>query len=294
MRLLIFNPWHEEALASNDPHYTPTRAARKQALRFAESGTLPWAQPGDKVWYPGEKPNWEEIDRIEPWGWDRLLCTLLRKAGAPECLLPTEAELAAIRRLSSRALAVEVLPELKHKRFFGESAFCTSWEDIYKFAFRTGGEFFVLKSPYSCSGRGIVIARMKEMPGDKFFLGDTDEQARIANILARQGAIVIEPYYKHQIDVALEFCYEEGVLTETGLNVFKTTPYGQYLHNRSADVLTAFHRELLRAASEQLRAVLPQKLKSDYHGPLGVDMMLFADCLHPCVEINLRRTMGQV
>jgi hypothetical protein len=37
-----------------------------------------------------------------------------------------------------------------------------------------------------------------------------------------------------------------------------------------------------------------------YQGPFGVDMMVVArdDCngfmLHPCVEINLRRTMGHV
>ena len=37
-------------------------------------------------------------------------------------------------------------------------------------------------------------------------------------------------------------------------------------------------------------------LAGKYIGPLGVDMMIVAPhfTLHPCVEINLRRTMGHV
>ena len=43
---------------------------------------------------------------------------------------------------------------------------------------------------------------------------------------------------------------------------------------------------------------LKDMLQGRYQGPLGVDMMVIsADegfLLHPCVEINLRRTMGHV
>ena len=39
--------------------------------------------------------------------------------------------------------------------------------------------------------------------------------------------------------------------------------------------------------TEQLR--LP-----GYVGPFGIDMMVTKEGLHPCVEINLRRTMGHV
>ena len=39
---------------------------------------------------------------------------------------------------------------------------------------------------------------------------------------------------------------------------------------------------------------LPELLKG-YEGPVGVDMMVLHDrMIHPCVEINLRRTMGHV
>ena len=46
--------------------------------------------------------------------------------------------------------------------------------------------------------------------------------------------------------------------------------------------------------------MLGEIYKDKYQGPLGVDMMIVAGAegqgflLHPCVEINLRRTMGHV
>ena len=38
----------------------------------------------------------------------------------------------------------------------------------------------------------------------------------------------------------------------------------------------------------------PSILEGKYVGPFGVDMMIAEEKLHPCVEINLRRTMGHV
>ena len=45
-------------------------------------------------------------------------------------------------------------------------------------------------------------------------------------------------------------------------------------------------------------AVLSQHIAARYEGPLSVDMMLVKTdkgiMLHPCIEVNLRRTMGYV
>ena len=44
--------------------------------------------------------------------------------------------------------------------------------------------------------------------------------------------------------------------------------------------------------------VLARELGNSYRGPLGVDMMVVSVdnklMVHPCVELNLRRTMGHV
>ena len=59
-------------------------------------------------------------------------------------------------------------------------------------------------------------------------------------------------------------------------------------------------REYLKDINRKIQVVLAQWLKGKYKGPLGVDMMIVKDYLaggyflHPCVEVNLRRTMGHV
>ena len=57
--------------------------------------------------------------------------------------------------------------------------------------------------------------------------------------------------------------------------------------------------ESLKSVNSQIKST-SQQLKDVYDGPFGVDMMVVAksdgDCflLNPCVEVNLRRTMGHV
>lgn len=293
MRLIVFNPWHEEALARPAAPFAPSRAARLQEQLYPTADSLPWARPGDVLWRPGQKVNWAEVDAIEPWGWDAWLCILLRRAGAPAALLPTEAELVALRRLSSRKLAVSVLTELHDARFFGASAWVDSLSGALAAARRFGGTDFVLKSPYSCAGRGLVFVRLEQDAAGRPRLGTEAQQLRLGHLLALQGALVVEPRYPHDADLALEFRYDGGVLACTGLNVFRTNAAGQYRGNVSDAHIPPAARALVRLAGEQLARILPRHLGADYRGPLGVDMMLADHRLHPCVEINLRHTMGQ-
>ena len=55
---------------------------------------------------------------------------------------------------------------------------------------------------------------------------------------------------------------------------------------------------LIGTVQERICDVLAEELEGKYCGPLGVDMMVVSNndqfMLHPCVEINLRRTMGHV
>lgn len=58
--------------------------------------------------------------------------------------------------------------------------------------------------------------------------------------------------------------------------------------------------DLINSVQQNLIRLTGTLFKGRYKGPFGVDMMIVA-CgdqngflLHPCVEINLRRTMGHV
>ncbi|WP_443962282.1 hypothetical protein [Prevotellamassilia timonensis] len=85
--------------------------------------------------------------------------------------------------------------------------------------------------------------------------------------------------------------------------MFDTTETGGYTGNTLA-LQAALERVLARQfdgldiLKEICSAVLSQHIAARYEGPLGVDMMLVKMAqgimLHPCIVVNLRRTMGYV
>ena len=116
-KLHLFNPSHDEALASNSPYYYPARAAR---ILGNDLAVLPawWADAGDIVLLPEEKalPTTDftqrgirfahphdlrtlasEITAVCPWGWDPLLVHQLQRWGVDASLLPDANQLAHIR-----------------------------------------------------------------------------------------------------------------------------------------------------------------------------------------------------
>ena len=130
MKLHIFNPEHDIALAANQPRFTAPHAGRQ--LR-ADLGFLPalWADDGDMVlvddveaaleWVRHVKryahdvvfvtpadlkhisPDMRHGLQIAPWGWDRTIKEqLLRADPSLEPLLPSDERLAEIREMSSR------------------------------------------------------------------------------------------------------------------------------------------------------------------------------------------------
>ena len=88
-----------------------------------------------------------------------------------------------------------------------------------------------------------------------------------------------------------------------GLSVFQSSN-GSYVGNilaseeEKVEIISKyipFHR--VQSAIDELCAILTDEMVGKYTGPLGVDMMIVDENgikLHPCVELNLRRTMGHV
>ena len=138
--------------------------------------------------------------------------------------------------------------------------------------------------------------------------------AWVTNILKAQGSIMAEPYYNKVRDFGMEFEADaEGRIHYLGLSLFHTVN-GAYEGNILAT--EAVKREMIsRYVSVCLLDSIKQKITEQlrllgYVGPFGIDMMIvkpgegnhnsqlsIVNCqlgLHPCVEINLRRTMGHV
>lgn len=119
---------------------------------------------------------------------------------------------------------------------------------------------------------------------------------------------MLEPQYNKVKDFGMEFFADgTGRVDYLGLSLFHTEG-GAYAGNLLAtedDKLSIMERYIsidrLGKVASKISKCLSVRLRNLYKGPLGVDMMVVASAdgnapflLHPCVEINLRRTMGHV
>lgn len=325
MVLHIFNPEHDLALAAHLDNFTPPKAAR---LLRADLGFLPalWAGDGDAILVAdaqcsrnevrrvvGEELGGHELracefvtysdlprlglTRVEPWGWDMALVHELSRHGVPSALLPSAPALENIRALSSRVTAVRLLPALMGEGRVGEAFVCGSVQEIR--GLLAGLRKAVLKSPWSCSGRGLRFVADGELT--------PQTMGWIKNTLKTQGCVIVEPYYKKVVDFGMEFHRDgKGRVLYSGLSVFSAAN-GFYAGNMLASeaykarlLCNYISAGLLREVKELICSEAGHLYNNMYEGPFGVDMMIVSAegtdgyALHPCVEINLRRTMGHV
>ena len=321
MKLHVFNPEHDIALAANLSNFTAPHAGRQ--LR-TDLGYLPalWADDGDVVlvdcveradclWRRLQHKTRSHhvefvdknqlrrlaIDAIEPWGWDVALCAQLRRWGIADSLLPTADYLKQLRVFSHRRQAAKLLSALRLYGTVGEAVECDSLDMVQSLLDEHGS--LVLKAPWSSSGRGVR------------FVSDLNvhECNWLQNVIHRQGSVMAEIKYNKVKDFGMEFLADgKGNISYCGLSLFHTAN-GVYAGNLLATeavkrmILSRYvSLDLLDAIRERIAENLHLE---DYCGPFGIDMMAVrpqscnepisanSHCLiHPCVEINLRRTMG--
>lgn len=350
LRLHIFNPEHDIALAHGSPLFTSPRAGRQ--LR-ADLGFLPalWAGEESVVWTDQPQEAWEavrrlgldmppglfvdtpslrrlagQVEAVDPWGWDAALCHQLQRLGVNPRILPTAEELEEVRALSHRRIAKELLDSIQHTSLtdntIGDSI--KEKEEVIETTSKavelTGetieltGEAIevkdeaallqrlarwpeaVLKAPWSSSGRGV---RMVSAPLHSSVL------QWALGVMRRQGSLMVEPLYHKVADFGMEFSANAEGFTYLGLSLFDTsgtaytgnvlateeekrTKIARYLSPTQIDSLRQRVLNCLEAISPRFRL-----------GPFGIDMMIVRTedgktRVHPCVEINFRRTMGHV
>lgn len=314
MKLHIFNPEHDIALAANIERFTPPHAGR--ALR-ADLGFIPalWADDGDFVLVDDVDAalgsvrrlrrytrdvvfvTLDDLPNIPPcelsvWGWDSSLRFQLLKAGIGEGRLPSVLLLELLREISSRKWAAKrLLPKLltDPDTLIGEARSVSDLELI-----RNSSLPYVLKSPWSSSGRGIRYVERLTPQIENWAL----------NIINRQGFVMREPFYDKVKDFALEFESTNSGVQYLGLSLFKTIN-GAYVGNILASeeekrmILGKYiSLKLIDNLVGRISAILTESFHDSYRGPFGIDMMVVHDDgklkVHPCVELNLRRTMGFV
>lgn len=332
MKLHIFNPEHDLALASNLRQFTAPHAGRQLRSDLSFIPAL-WADEGDlvlvddidnardKVRHLGgdlvDKVEFitkvqlahfiktEFLDGVYPWGWDLSLKGELEHIGIPEIALPGDAILNKVRALSSRQWAAEHLQS--------GVRFVQSVAEV-KSLVREWGKA-VIKAPWSSSGRGVRF-----VSADEFREGSDypSFERWVGNIIYRQGGVTVEPYYNKVMDFGMEFEMVDGKVLYRGLSLFDTIKNaysGNVLcpEDKKVEMMARYvSPERLLQIRQHVIDVMEPALKGIYSGPFGVDMMIYAKeqilpasdgassdvqddfGVNECIEVNLRRTMGHV
>lgn len=315
----LFNPANDEALASDNRWHTPSSHAL-QYQRDCELLPIWWAKDGDYIIAPNHSDSEiaslsrkANVDvrryqqgiaaRPEPWGWSKDAKRQLGNAGVPSEFLPTDEDLSAMRKLSHRRLAIDINDYLtkcsgiaapNHPQIFAESDATATF----------GGNPRLLKRPWSSSGRGVFPTST---------LTETEVRRLAEGIIKRQGSVIAEVALPKVMDLSALFYADDAGVRHYAWSVFQTTTDGRYMGSivapqseiidllQSSDIYYGTVRADFDDISRMLVRGLHAALTPGYKGWIGVDMLAYREpddgkrlLLAPCIEVNLRMTMGIV
>lgn len=322
MNLCVFNPEHDIALAHGSRFFTAPRAGRQLRADLGFLSVL-WAGEDDYVLVADrekaecalrqlglykddvtlvEVENLRKaalrIDRVCPWGWDAALKNELQRLGVALEVMPSDECLENYRQLSHRMWSQYMLRQircnLRDDRLLGKSVLLDN--ELALCEQLKMWPLSVLKAPWSSSGRGVRF--VEGTPIDAIM-------SWAVGVMRQQGALMVEPFYDKVQDFGMEFIADAHSVSYVGLSIFGTrgSAYtGNMLaseEDKLAVLLGYIDIGLLNKVRDALCVLFSKELIPAYVGPLGVDMMIVR-CddgvfrVHPCVEVNLRMTMGHV
>lgn len=315
--LHIYNPDTEMALAADSVNYTPPRAVASFIRRECLLPAL-YAKPAEAILLPpglhhSDTENLPYADYVrkkklnlvesgqnlstyipKPWGWNKSISRYLNASGVPSDALPSEKNLTDIRRTTSKRFAAELLPLFPTSSLRCHPVYLDSEQSVANF-FTTSSypQGWVVKHLWASSGRGVA-----------FFSPTQGQQAllRALQALKSQGGVVIEALLPKAADLASEWEIIQGKTIYRGLSYFQTDLQGRYKQNYQLSQSQIWQRisqitdvNHLRNTLEIQKEIINHHISPLYSGPLGIDMLITTDgTLHPCLEINLRMTMGHV
>lgn len=244
--------------------------------------------------YPHEVADYQ----IRPWGWTPSLKHLLKRAGAPEHLLPTDAALLRLRQLASRETSIAFNRYLNRELGKTENLrHITPVPELFRYAdkaleWKEREKKVVFKYAWSSSGRGILMAD-EESDSEKL-------RNWINGGISRHGFVTGERFFRKCLDFATEWKIDSGRPKFLGLSVFRASESGKYEGNISENqanlksLINSFAPDFDEDFIEMQGNALSQ-VAEGYTGYAGIDMMADSDgIIRGGVEINFRMTMGIV
>ncbi|GAT61538.1 hypothetical protein [Paludibacter jiangxiensis] len=318
--LYFFNPEHDLALANSDRNFNAPLQAKKLAhdlaglpLWYATPGSIVLDTNSDNNWleemqllFPQlnnsqltSAPDFSSITTLFPWGWDNVVCKHFSLLGADSALLPSTVQLEDIRRLSHRNISIRALEYIRQNIQFRDQLPAPAKEltsaceaDEYASTHKK----VIFKAPWSGSGKGLCWSKDKMTESRRGWCRNTIE---------KQGSVIAEPIYDKLLDFAMEFSCNDGETSFAGYSLFETDKgiyRGNFLMSDESIVRKiegyGVPATFPLTIQNQLSTFITNNIAPFYTGLLGVDMFIYQENgfikLHPCVEINLRMTMGCV
>lgn len=265
-----------------------------------------------------------------PWGWDWDTRKHLHEAyGVKMTQLPNDAELELLRNLSSRQTTVTLCQELTKRvdnSVFHSPVYLQTQEELFDFIRHCDEchERFVLKSPWSSSGRGLICSHTRGRDGALSPVSREQLLQQGMSVQRKIGGVMGEKWVERkEHDFAMLFFASPNQVKFVGYSLFdndeggNSTTYRQGFllsNERIEQLLTHGDSALiaqLRAIARAYEDILTQLLQPLSGRPwqvgyMGIDMLTYrADNeglkgqeaplrIHACVELNLRCTMGVV
>lgn len=241
-----------------------------------------------------------QITEACPWGWNASVKHHLLSAGINSVILPTDSGITELRILAHRSTTIDILgylteyfcndPLVKHLSNLPPICFTDPTEALQYIDIK---QKCVIKQPWSSSGRGVFFVTKGV---------DKSVEQIVAGTISHQKSIIVENMWEKSFDFATEWYIHDGEVSFEGLSAFRTDTHGNYagnIINTQAYIEYIISKycstNTLHVAIDTIGKALEHVIGKRYSGPLGVDMLcdIYGN-INPCVEINLRNTMGHV
>lgn len=316
--LYLFAPENDMALAFGGKYYTPTPVAQAISSDLSllpiwyadESHAQVWSkQQVDACMQetlnalgitarPTSKPS-RSTAECHPWGWSAYIADKLARGGIAHDILPNDKAIEQIRELSGRATSCIIMQQLRdllpHYQHPPLPVALRSDSDVEEYVSTQPAS--ILKAPWSSSGRGVWRVN-----------GIYDKMtARSASgIIRKQGYIMGETWQDKICDLAMEFYSDSSTSRFAGYSYFLTDERGAYQSNilASNDEIEQMLSQYiapttLHEVRNALCSIITSLIAPHYKGYMGIDMIIYRNnqgqiLLHPCIELNLRMSMGMV
>ena len=298
-RLLIFNPEHDYALAHAGAYYIPPLSVRNLTSHLWMLPQI-WGDKKDLILTPDNKfvtccdissEVQEEplslVSLIEPWGWDMALRHRLLSLGICEELLPADEDIKLLREISHRRISI-----IFNKRL-GTDLIPCEFNDLgnaMEFALSHPDCYF--KLPWSSGGRGVVATRE---------LSSRQISEWVSGGIKKQGSVIGEVGVERSIDFASLWEVKNNRVFFEGMSVSSSDGRGKYDGNfygpqeQMIKYIYAKAQNFTMDIIDCQKEIIAELIAPCYSGKLGIDMMGdIKGKIYPCVEMNIRRTMGHV